>query len=149
MAKYVVARQRAIREHPHMLHSYITNATGHSLRLLPPGHHARNRLLAAAVYHEKKATEAISLLLKEQAGVVPDHIILAIMTVCFPAGDYDEYVSRYPSSPLAQAQSLHLYANLDMTPHRIRQLQTLCRLLETRGNLEGVAHNEWVHVLIL
>jgi hypothetical protein len=87
--------------------------------------------------------------LRDHTGPVPDGVLLALFITIFPAGDYDAYVSKYPVSPLAAAQSLHLYANLEVTPGKIQQIQRLSRLLETRGGVDGVSQHEWVHAVIL
>ncbi|KIW66430.1 hypothetical protein PV04_05765 [Phialophora macrospora] len=148
-ARLAVTRRQAIREHSFMLHAYIANAAGHNLRLHPPGDPARTLLTQARSYHERKTLEAVSDLLRDHTGPVPEGVLLALFITIFPAGDYDAYVCKYPASPLATAQSLHRYANLDVTPGRIQQIQRLSRLLETRGGVDGVSQREWVHAVIL
>jgi hypothetical protein len=132
-----------------MLHAYITNATAHQLRLYPPHHPARTLLAQARQYHERKTFEAVSIALKSQSEPVPDALLVALFLVVFTAGDYDGHVSKYPASPLAKAQSLHLYTNMEVTPGRILHIQRISRLLDTRGGLDGVSQNGWVNAAIM
>ncbi len=132
-----------------MLHAYIFGASGHRLRHYPPGHPSRTVLTQARSYHEREAFEAVSAIMSNHTGPVPDAVISALFMVAFPPGEYEEFDHKYPRSPLATSQSLHRYSNLDLTPSRIQQIQNLSRLLETRGGLEGVAHYDWVGAIIL
>ena len=131
-----------------MLHAYIFSASGHRLRHYPPGHPSRTVLTQARSYHERKGSEAVATILSRITGPVPDAILLALFVLVFPAGEYEESVSMYPKSPLAAAQSLDIYGNVDVAPRRIQQIQYLSRLLETRGGLEGVAHLDWVAAIL-
>ena len=148
-ARIATTRLRAIRERSSTLHAYITNAAGHQLRLYPPGHPFRTVLTQAKSYHERKALEAVSNALAGQPGTISDDVLLTFFITIFPAGEYDDRVPKYPVSPLAKAQGLHLYANMDVTPGRIQQIHRLSRLLDTRGGLDGISQNEWVTAVIL
>ena len=147
--KLTLTRRRGIREHPFMLHAYITNAVSHSLHLHQPGHAARTLLGQARQYHERKTFEGVSSALKSQRGEVSDGVLMALFIVVFTPGDYDDHVTTYPASPLATAQSLHLYTNMEVTPGRIQHIQRISRLLDTRGGLDGVSQHDWVNASIM
>ena len=132
-----------------MLHAYICNAAGHNLRLYPPGHPFRTVLTQARSYHERKTLEAVANIMRTSPGAVSDGVLLALCIIIFQAGDYDETKQRYPESPMATAQSLKLYANMDLTPAKIQHIQRYSRLVEARGGLDGISHLGWVHAVIL
>jgi len=64
---------------------------------------------------------------------------LALTLICWPPGPYDDSTSKYPKSPMARAQNLDLYSNMDITPKVIQNVQRFYHLLEPRGGLEGLS----------
>ena len=147
--KLALTRRQAVRGSSLMMHSYISNAAAHSLRRYPPGHPSRNILAQAWIYHERKALDSISEVLKRQPGIIPDGVFVAFLVAGFPPGDYDDYVSNYPASPLATAQCLHLYTGLELTRSRIQLIQWMSALLDIRGGLDAVAQHDWVNAATL
>ncbi|KIW32980.1 uncharacterized protein PV07_04486 [Cladophialophora immunda] len=139
-------RRRRARENPFVLHAQIVNAGGHRLRLLPAGHQSRSLIAQAVSYHERKALEAVTDILQKSPTPPWERIVLALLLVTWPAGTHEESPSKYPVSPMATAQNLHLFNNMELTPGRIQQIQRFYRILEPLGGLDGLSTPEHLHV---
>lgn len=143
------SRRRVARENPFVLHAQIVNSSGTRLHLLKPDDKTRTVLRQANAYHERKALEEIVKILEATPGPPPDVVVLALTLICWPPGPYNETVSQYPESPMARAQNLDLYSNMEITPKVIQNVQWFYRLLELRGGLEGLSMLGQVNIVNL
>ncbi|OAP59845.1 hypothetical protein AYL99_04847 [Fonsecaea erecta] len=137
--QYAVMRSRSARENPFVLHAQIASAGGHRLRLLPAGDPSRSLIAQAVSYHERKALEAVAEILQKNPGPPWESIVAALILVTWPAGTHEEGPSKYPVSPMARGQNLHLFNNMILTPGRIQQIQRFYHILEPLGGLEGLS----------
>ncbi|EXJ69144.1 uncharacterized protein A1O5_08079 [Cladophialophora psammophila CBS 110553] len=144
--QFAAMRRRSARENPFILHAQIANAAGHKLRLLPAGHQSRSLVTRAISYHERKALEAVAGILQKDPSPPWETIVLALLLVTWPAGIHEDAPSKYPVSPMATAQNLHLFNNMELTPGRIQQIQRLYRVLEPLGGLDGLSTPDHLHV---
>ncbi|KAH0831705.1 hypothetical protein FOPE_02778 [Fonsecaea pedrosoi] len=147
--RYEVMRRRDAQEIPFILHAQIVNAGGHRLRLLPANHQSRSLVARAVSYHERKTLEAVADIVQKNPMPPWKSIILALLLVTWPAGTHEEEPSRYPVSPMAKAQNLHLFNNMELTPGRIQQIQRFYRTLEPLGGIDGSPLPDHCHVFSL
>lgn len=142
-------RRRVARENPFVLHAQIVNSSGTRLHLIRPDDKTRTVLRQANAYHERKALEEIVKILEATPGPPPDAVVLALTLIIWPPGPYNDGASQYPESPMARAQNLDLYSNMEITPKVIRNVQWFYRLLEPRGGLEGLSLRGQVNIVNL
>ncbi|KIX93544.1 uncharacterized protein Z520_10722 [Fonsecaea multimorphosa CBS 102226] len=143
--QYMAIRRRVARETPFILHAQIVNAAWQRLRLLPAGHQSRSLIAQAAAYHERKALETVADMLQKLPTPPWEGIVVALLLVTWPAGTHAEGPSKYPVSPMATAQNLHLFNNMELTPGRIQQIRRFYHILEPLGGLDGLSAPDHLH----
>jgi hypothetical protein len=122
-------------QHPFLFHAQAVTAAG---IVVAESHDPKIRHAAAVarVQQQVLSIQGISEEINKLTGVASDALILAILHLGYAAGEViANNVQLHPTSPLATAQSLHIYGTVELMPQHVKALQILVR---QKGGIETI-----------
>lgn len=113
----------------------MTGCSGFAL-VLSPDSQTRSTVLAARAEQYQLALERTSDVIRSFDGHVPEELLLCLCGLSTYSGDILPTVPQpHPISPLATAQSMHMFGDIKLIPQHLQALRYLTNL---KGGLQAV-----------
>lgn len=122
-------------QHPFLFYAQAVTAAG---IVVAESQDAKIRHAAAVarVQQQVLSIQGISEEITKLTDVASDALILAILHLGYAAGEVTaNTIQIHPTSPLATAQSLHIYGTVELMPQHVKALQVL---VEQKGGIETI-----------
>ena len=122
-------------QNPFLFHAQAVTAAG---IIIAECQDARIRHASAVIRAQQQvlSIRGISQEIAKLTGIASDALILAILHLGYAAGEVNaNNVHLHPTSPLASAQSLHIYGTVELMPQHVKALRIL---VKQKGGIETI-----------
>jgi hypothetical protein len=123
-------------QHPFLFHAQAVTAAGIVVAETQDDK-VRSAAIVARAQQQILSIQGIADEINKLTGAASDALILAILHLGYAAGEVTvNNVQLHPTSPLATAQSLHIYGTVELLPQHVKALQIL---VEQKGGIETIS----------